>query len=91
MGRSPGRPPWAAAGGALWALIGLAGLRQSPEKAGQGASRGAGAPPHIVATIRQWQKYAALRFSVPAWASAASAHAWVGRPQFGELKLAPAR
>jgi len=51
-----GRPPWAAAGGALWALVGLAGSPKGPEEAGQGASRGAGAPPHIVARLNRMQK-----------------------------------
>ena len=37
-------------------LVGLAGSPKGPEEAGQGASRGAGAPPHIVATIRQMAK-----------------------------------
>jgi len=52
-----GRPPWAAAD----PLVGLADSRQGPEKAGQGASRGAGAPPHIVATIRQCRKVYGIR------------------------------
>ena len=49
-------------------LAGLAGSRKGPEKAGQGASRGAGAPPHIV--VAALGVFYTLLISSAAWAGA---------------------